>query len=340
MNGSIPFSEIDPRPVEWAWKEHIPAGMITALGGAPSRGKSLVSFHIAADVSREGKHVLVSNHEDRLREIARPRMGAAGADLSKVHTFTPQLVALPDGFDHLREEVERYDAKLVILDPWISHIARAAGDPSIVRQSLFDLDRLCEETGLAALIVAHTIKYASPNSDPLKTIGGANSGLVGMCRAVYLSGRNPKDADQFVVANAKPLGPPPPSLSFELDVAGEDVEGEVEAGFLIHRGECKVTARDLVRAQYRDQDEKPRATKAERAAEWLSRFLWEATRPMKPSEVVPFAQMETPPITSRQLRRAAADIGAISQDKGGQGSTWELTADMREMLDAEYGGDR
>ena len=48
------FSQIEPRAVEYVWREHIPAGMLTAMGGLPGRGKSMLSTHIAAAVTRDG----------------------------------------------------------------------------------------------------------------------------------------------------------------------------------------------------------------------------------------------------------------------------------------------
>ena len=333
---SVPFSEVEPRPVEWAWRRHIPAGMLTIIGGQPSRGKSLISFHIAAEVSREGGNVLISNHEDALREISRPRIAAAGADLSKVHYFRPVLNPLPEGMDRLEAEIRRHDAKLVILDPFTSHVACPTGNSAQVRRALGPLQKLCEKTGCAVLIVHHQIKNASGNTDPLATVGGSNAGLVGMARAVYLAGRNPADSDQFVLVNAKPLGPVPPSIAFELDVAGGLEDGdEPEAGYLRLLGECNVGAKQLVESQYRELKDEPKPTKAERAAEWLSRYLWAASGPCKPSEVAADAQRQDPPITVRQLRRASTELGA--SEGQGRDSTWGLSDELRAMFDEQFG---
>jgi hypothetical protein len=334
---STPFSRIPPREIEWVWRRHIPAGMITALGGHPSRGKSLISFHIAAEVSRRGEHVLISNHEDRLREIARPRIAAAGADMEHVHAFSPRLRPLPEGFDQLHDEVTHYGAKLVILDPFTSHLSVPAGNAALVRRALEPVEELCEAAGCAVLIIPHQVKHARPNANPLMTVGGPAAGLVGFCRAVYLAGRNPIDPDEFVFVNAKPLGPVPPSLAFELDVSGID-DDEPEAGFLHFRGECAVTAQQLVEAQYREGQEEPKQSKSERAAEWLSRYLWAASEPCKPSEVAADAVRQEPPITARQLRRAAAELGTTNPE-GGRGAMWALPDDLRSMLDAQFGSE-
>ena len=47
-------------------------------------------------------------------------------------------------------------------------------------------------------------------------------------------------------------------------------------------------------------------------------------------------RQQDPPITARQLRRAAAELGATDPD-GGRGATWALPDDLRMMLDAQFG---
>jgi hypothetical protein len=85
---SIPVSEIKPRAYQYVWRDRIAARVISAIGGHPNSGKSLMSYHMAADVSRHG-HVLISNHDEEQEESLRPRIAAAGADMAKVHVFNP-----------------------------------------------------------------------------------------------------------------------------------------------------------------------------------------------------------------------------------------------------------
>jgi hypothetical protein len=331
-----PFSEIEPRPIRWLWQQHIPTGMITALAGSPGVGKSLLSFRIAADVSQT-HNVLISSVEERSHETARPRIDAAGANLARVHNFDPRLDALPKGYDRLAQAIVDHDARLVVLDPATMHIAAPPSNPGAIRAALDPLDRLCEETGCAVLIVAHQLKQVSPHTNPLMTVGGPAAGLVGLCRAVYLIGANPREPDELAMAPAKfNIGAWPPTLAFVKNAAGgfEDSEGP-EAGFLELRGSCEVTAQSLVRHQYEDPNKEPVATKSERAVEWLSKYLWAAKQPVRPRDVVADAARLEPPITHRQLKRAASELG-VNNSKSGQGAAWALTPELREMLDAQY----
>lgn len=53
-------------------------------------GKSTILYDLAARVSRGGKHVLVATAEDHLAAVVRPRLEAAGADLSLVDCARPE----------------------------------------------------------------------------------------------------------------------------------------------------------------------------------------------------------------------------------------------------------
>jgi hypothetical protein len=50
--------DIKPRDVEWLWRERIPLGELTLIGGRPGRGKSLCACYLAAEVSQFGYAVL------------------------------------------------------------------------------------------------------------------------------------------------------------------------------------------------------------------------------------------------------------------------------------------
>jgi putative DNA primase/helicase len=335
-NPIVPFGDINPREIDWTWQRHLPAGMITALGGQPGQGKSLISFRIAADVSNRGGNVLISNHEDHPETVQRPRIEAAGADLSRVHFI--DLPALPDGLEALESAIEATDAQLVILDPFASHVNVHVGNVVGIRNALSPVERLAQRTGCAVLIIAHQIKYASSRATPLSTLGGpSGAGLAGLCRAVYLAGKDPTDDERFVMVNAKALGPKPSNLVFTLDAAFTKGSG-VEGGFVHYSGETEITAKRLIEAQYKDQEGRaPKQSKQEIAAEWLMRYLFLAAKPQTPAQVAKDAAKQDPPITYMQLRRATKELGLSDKPKGGRGAKWGLPTELREVLAAQYG---
>jgi hypothetical protein len=106
-----PFSSIEPEPVTWVWEGRIPLGSLTNYVGAPNVGKSTHAFDLAAkgsrgelsgDLSGEPISSLILSYEDHAAYTIRPRLQAAGADLSRVHQIRatqdgrPDLLSLPD----------------------------------------------------------------------------------------------------------------------------------------------------------------------------------------------------------------------------------------------------
>ena len=97
----VPFSEIQPRDVDWLWKQRIAAGEITLAHGSPGDGKSLLGVLLAASITRglplpgdeavraPGDVALIAHcGEDDPATITRPRLEAAGADLRRVHGWS------------------------------------------------------------------------------------------------------------------------------------------------------------------------------------------------------------------------------------------------------------
>jgi hypothetical protein len=85
------LSAIEPRPVEWLWRDRIPLGELTLVDGDPGTNKSSVTLELAARVStgREmpdgtpglAGTVLLIVGEDSIPKTLRQRLQAAGADL-------------------------------------------------------------------------------------------------------------------------------------------------------------------------------------------------------------------------------------------------------------------
>ena len=83
-------------PIEWLWPGRIAIGKVTVLAGDGGLGKSTVLFDLAARLSR-GDHWPVSperapvrssvilSSEDDAADTIKPRLAAAGADMTKIH---------------------------------------------------------------------------------------------------------------------------------------------------------------------------------------------------------------------------------------------------------------
>jgi putative DNA primase/helicase len=139
------FSEIAPKPLSWLWPGRIPLGKLTLLIGDPGLGKSLLTADIASRVTRgisfpdraicESGGVVFLSAEDDAADTIRPRLDAAGAEVSRVHTLEAVRVQLTDGstsekvfsletdIAHLESAFERLPGiRLIVIDPLSAYL--------------------------------------------------------------------------------------------------------------------------------------------------------------------------------------------------------------------------
>jgi hypothetical protein len=87
-------SEIEPRPIQWLWPGRIGRGKVSIIAGNPGLGKSQITASIAAIVTNgshwpvdrapsEAGDVVFLSAEDDPADTLRPRLEAAGANLSR-----------------------------------------------------------------------------------------------------------------------------------------------------------------------------------------------------------------------------------------------------------------
>ena len=171
------FSEITPETLKWLWPGRIPLGKLTLLVGDPGLGKSLLTIDIAARVSRgtsfpdgascEPGAVIMVSAEDDPADTIRPRLDAAGADVSRVHVLQGTRITLADNstaeraFDLETGVATLEDAladvrgvRLIIVDPVSAYLGGADSNSNAeVRRILAPLAALAAKYGLAVLCV-------------------------------------------------------------------------------------------------------------------------------------------------------------------------------------------
>ena len=160
----------------------------------------------------------------------RPRLEAAGADLTRIVALTsipsadgPRPVTLPDDLDVVRAEIARVGAVLVVVDPLMAFLtgnADAHRDQD-VRRALVPLVALAEETGVAIVLIRHLVKSGGTN--PLYR-GGGSIGIVGACRSGLLVMSDPEvEGTRILTSTKSNLSAPPASLAYRLEASGEVV---------------------------------------------------------------------------------------------------------------------
>lgn len=185
-------ADIEPEHVEWLVDQSFPLGMLAVIGGQPGLGKSQISINLAAGVttgkglpgtggfSNLGSVIILANEDDASRTI-RPRLDAAGADISKVHIVegvaregaAVDMFQLDQDIDDLRERAKQIgDVKLIIIDPPSAYLGTKVDSykDSDVRRVLMPLGNLAQETGAMILLIVHLNK---------RTDGGAQQRFSG-----------------------------------------------------------------------------------------------------------------------------------------------------------------
>lgn len=239
----VRLSDVQPERVSWLWPGRIPAGKLVTLDGDPSLGKSTLALSFAAHVTTghqwpdgtpcayDGAVILLSA-EDGLADTVRPRLDAAGADVTRVIAVEGVPYLDEDGTRYLRPPtladvdelagaVVEHGARLLIVDVLMAFLPSKIDShrDQDIRRIMSRLSAMAEATGCTVLVLRHLNKVKG--GDPMYR-GGGSIGIVGAARAGMLVAADPEDPTTRVLAAVKSnLGPMPEALTYRL----ESVEG-------------------------------------------------------------------------------------------------------------------
>jgi hypothetical protein len=294
-----PWPSTGSGPADWRGQLHL-------LDGDPGLGKSLVLLDLAARLTTgrpfpDGappvapSAAVILNAEDGARSTIRPRLQAAGADLSRVAIFDrlqgEAEIRLPSQVGLLEEVIRRKQASLVVIDPLLAFLdpgVNICHDPS-VRRALAPLADLAAACQCAIILLRHLSKAAGTRA---LYRGLASIAFIAACRIAWLIGRDPKVPDQFVLSLVKNnLEQVPPSLAYRIVAAAD-------AAQVCWLGVTAWTDADLVAAN------PARLRHTSRAVQFLTTCL--EAGPRRQREVCAAARQQG--IGLRSLRRAAREL--------------------------------
>ena len=235
-------TEITPREVQWLWYPYIPFGKVTLLQGDPGDGKSKLMLAIAALLSKgkalpfseeENAHdpmtVIYQTTEDDADDTVVPRFIASDGDLSRLIFIREDKKCLTFGDVRLREAIEKYGARLLVLDPLSAYIGDCSLNAANETRSEFNhLIAMAQDTGCAIVIVSHMNK-ARETSPLYRTSGSIDiAGAARSILAVVRTANKESPNERIMVQVKSNLAPTGSAIVFEVTEHGVDFIDEIE----------------------------------------------------------------------------------------------------------------
>lgn len=217
------FSDIAPQPLRWLWPGRIPLGKLTLLIGDPGLGKSLLTTEVASRVTRgksfpddaacESGSAIFLSAEDDAADTIRPRLDAAGADVSRVHileavcvqhtngSLTEKTFNLETDITALEEALRKHpDVRLIVIDPLSAYLGGVDSHSNAeVRGMLTPIVALAARLGVAVLCVTHLRK--SPGAAIYRAI--SSIAFAAAARAVWAVAPDPEDGERRILVPVK-----------------------------------------------------------------------------------------------------------------------------------------
>jgi putative DNA primase/helicase len=271
--------DVESEAVTWMWPGRLARGHVTLMAGAPGDGKSQISCDITSrvttgDVWPDGGRapfgsVIMLSAEDSVKDVIRPRLEAAGADLKRVHVINAALSKdgkqrtfdLQTDLAELRWLVAKIgDVVLVILDPITSYMGSKIDShrTTDVRSVLEPLSRFAEETGVAVLAISHPPKAAQGKA--INSVTGSLA-FVAAARMVFMTATEPETKRRLLLSVKSNLGANAPGLGYRMEQQTIS-KGIVGSHVVWDSAPVKITADEALRQSNADGGRKVADAKA------------------------------------------------------------------------------
>lgn len=218
------FDTIEPREIQWFTNDLIPQKEVVLFVGDEGIGKGLFTCHLSAvlTTSDDPINVLFVAAEDDPERVLRPRLEAAGADLSRCFIMASDAETLtgvplfPTHSAHVERIVIEKDIKVIFVDPWISTVpgGLSVKDSQQARQVLDPWTRFVRRLGITVIAVSHTNRTNGSTRDRV----GSTGVLRQVARVQLLALQDPEKPDSvWVGVDKSNLGIKPPAVEYRKE---------------------------------------------------------------------------------------------------------------------------
>jgi KaiC/GvpD/RAD55 family RecA-like ATPase len=320
------------RPVQWAWPNWLPIGMLTLLAARPGTGKSLVALDLAhriiagdpwpdgTPMTRPGASVIYVDGEN-VPQILNERAASWQMDRGNIYLLLPDEddiildLSQPRYQDKLAEMAYRLEPALIVIDSLGSIMGKGENAIEDVRQILAYLARLGAQNGAAILLIHHLRKASSGQMSLIDSVDPdmirGSSHITAMARVAWglTAVQTGPDPDRNgprkleVIKSNLSRYPDPLGITLEPLPDGDAVKPVY-----------------ALEAPTRYQE----TTVVDEAGSWLVGYLADAGAPVKPSDVVAAAAAEG--YSRATIYRARELLDQVVNTKGrkSRGNCWAL----------------
>jgi putative DNA primase/helicase len=310
------LSEVETMETEFTVENFIPRATLTMFDGHPGQGKSLVTTHLAAALTRGRKfadqyivpkgRVLFMAPEDDADRVLRPRLEAQGADIDKIRFMQHPQSLDEHGRALLRNELIAHPVETVFIDPITPFVG---GDTDTyraneVRSFMQPLALLAREFNISIVLVRHLKKGGA---DSAIEAGQGSMDFIATVRSGMMIFQHPTEEGVKILAHTKAnWSALAPSLMFKI--VSPKSKGMPTIEWL---GEYDKTADELMSA--------PKKVKEDEACAAEIKDLL-ASGPMKARDAI--KKLKSAGYSERVIDRAKTIVDMKSTR--GPGATWTL----------------
>ena len=290
----VRLSDVEPEPVRWLWPGCIALGKLTMIVGDPGLGKSFLTLDMAARVStgtpwpdaigesNPAGGVVLLSVEDAIADTIRPRLDAAGADVSRIialravqrgdgsarmFNLATDLAALDDAI------VACHGCRLVVVDPISAYLGMTDSHRNAdMRSLLAPLADLSARHGVAIVAVSHLNK--SGGGKAIYRIMGSLA-FIAAARACWAVVRDPDDPTRRLLLPVKNnLATDSGGLAYTVRDAGCGIPS-----IAWDSQPVSITADEALGRELETNNDETRRTAVDDAADWLRNVLSDGPLP-------------------------------------------------------------